>query len=82
MIPEFFKYYFESSYLRSLYKQKAHGATMDVLNMGMIKELPIPYCLLEEQRQVINEIESRFSVCDSIEQTVDAALQQAEAMLP
>lgn len=37
MMPYFFKYYFESAYLKSLYKKKAHGATMDVLNMGMIR---------------------------------------------
>ena len=80
MMPYFFKYYFESAYLKSLYKKKAHGATMDVLNMGMIKELPFPLCDIQEQGQVIKEIESRLSVCDSIEQTVDAALQQTEAM--
>jgi type I restriction enzyme S subunit len=80
MLPLFFKYYFESAYLKSLYKEKAHGATMYVLNMGMIKELPFPFCNVKEQRQVIAEIESRLSVCDSIEKTVDAALQQAESM--
>ena len=80
MMPYFFKYYFESAYLKSLYKKKAHGATMDVLNMGMIKELPFPLCDIQEQGQVIKEIESRLSVCDSIEHTVDLALQQAEAM--
>lgn len=80
MLPYFFKYYFESGYLRSLYKEKAHGATMDVLNMGMIKELPFSWCPIDEQVQVIKEIESRMSVCDSIEQTVDTTLQQAEAM--
>lgn len=32
------------------------------------------------QKAVVAEIESRLSVCDSIEQTVDTALQQAEAM--
>ncbi len=80
MLPRFFKYYFESAYLKSLYKEKAHGATMDVINLGMIKELPFPLCDLCEQKQVISEIESRLSVCDSIEQTVNIALQQAEAM--
>ena len=80
MIPEFFKYYFESGYLRSLYKTRAHGATMDVLNMRMIKELPFAWCPVEEQHSVVDEIESRLSACDSIEKTVDTALQQAEAM--
>ena len=30
--------------------------------------------------KVVAEIESRMSVCDSIEKTVDTALSQAEAM--
>ena len=32
------------------------------------------------QDSIVNEIETHLSVCDSIEQTVDIALQQAEAM--
>jgi len=80
MHPFFFKYYFESGYLRSLYKEKVHGATMDVLNMGMIKELPFAWCPIDEQVQVIEEIEARMTICDNIENTVDTALQQAEAM--
>ena len=80
MLPLFFKYYFESGYLRALYKEKAHGATMDVLNMGMIKELPFAWCPIDEQKEVMFGIESRMSLCDNIEQTVDTALQQAEAM--
>lgn len=80
MLPKFFKYYFESDYLRSLYKEKAHGATMDVLNMGMIKELPFKWCPITEQKEVISEIEARMTICDNIEKTVDTALQQGEAM--
>ena len=80
MLPCFFKYYFESGYLRSQYKEKAHGATMDVLNMGIIKELPFSWCPIDEQRQVVAEIESRMTTCDSIEQTVDTALSQTEAL--
>ena len=80
MIPKFLKYYFESNYLRILYKQKAHGATMDVLNMGMIKELPFPVCSIEEQYQVVTEIESRLSVCDSVDDTIRHILLQTNAM--
>ena len=80
MMPLFFKYYFESEYLKSLYKQKVHGATMDVLNMSMVKELPFPICDIREQGEVIKEIESRLSVCENIEQTVDVALRKASAM--
>jgi type I restriction enzyme S subunit len=37
-------------------------------------------CHCDQQKRIVSEIESRLSVCDSIEQTVDIALQQAEAM--
>ena len=40
--------------------------------------MPLPSFM--EQKIIVSEIESRLSVCDSIEQTVDTALQQAEAM--
>ena len=35
---------------------------------------------IEKQSEIVTEIETRLSVCDSIEKTVDTTLQQAEAM--
>lgn len=78
--PVFFKYYFESSFLKSLYKLKNHGTTMDVLNLGSIKELPYPICSLKEQHQIVQEIESRLSVCDNIEQSISESLDKAQAL--
>ncbi|TRX72561.1 restriction endonuclease subunit S [Carboxylicivirga sp. M1479] len=76
----FFKFYFESSFLKSLYKVKNHGTTMDVLNLTSIKELPYPLCSLQEQHQIVREIESRLSVCDKIEQNISEALNKSEAL--
>ena len=45
-----------------------------------IKNMSIPICNEAQQKVIVSEIESRLSVCDSIEKTVDTALQQAEAM--
>ena len=47
-----------------------------------LKGIPFPGRADEEAQQkvIVSEIESRLSVCDSIEKTVDTALQQAEAM--
>ena len=80
MIPEYFKYYFESDFIKTLYKSKVHGATMDVLNMSMIKELPVLLCSIKEQEQIIYEIESRMSEYYNIENTVNMVLQQTSAM--
>lgn len=41
-------------------------------------KVPIPS--LSEQEKIVGEIESRLSVCDKIEETVNTALQEAEAM--
>ena len=42
--------------------------------------LPIPLASIEQQHKTVEEIEAKLSVCDSIEKTVDTALQQAEAL--
>lgn len=80
IFPEFFKYYFESAFLKSLYKLETHGATMDVLNLGIIQSLPFPICSLKEQAVLIQELESRFSITDQLEQTITTALQQSEVL--
>ena len=79
-LPAFFKLYFESQYLRSLFKTKAHGATMDVLNLSILKEIPFPLPSLPEQQQIVAEIEKRFAVADEMEKAVNDSLLQAEKL--
>lgn len=50
------------------------------LSTNKVKNLLVPVCDLEEQRNILKMIESRLSVCDNIETTIDTALQQAEAL--
>ena len=56
------------------------GSASPHVNVGDIKAFMIPCPNITTQERIVLEIDSRFSVCDSIEQTVDTALQQAEAM--
>ena len=56
------------------------GAAQGHLNVTVYGKLPIVVPSLSKQQTIVEEIEGKLSVCDSIEQTVDAALQQAEAM--
>lgn len=79
-LPEFFKYYFESSYLKSIYSTKSHGATMDILNLSIIQELPFPLLSMAEQKQTVKEIETRLSVCDNIVATINESLEKAESL--
>ena len=56
------------------------GNNQKALNKERVRALRIPFTSFAEQKKIVEEIESRLSVCDSIEQTVDTALQQADAL--
>lgn len=58
-------------------KQSVNLASINKTGLSM---LPIPLIPIEQQDKVIEEIESKLSVCDSIEETVDTVLQQTEAL--
>ena len=61
-------------------KELCKGSTRDFLNQTILKQIIFPIPSVEKQLEIVSIIEARMSVCDSIEQTVDTALQQAEAM--
>ncbi len=62
-------------------RDKATGTAQKTIGLTPLKKFQIPYFdSIEKQSEIVCKIESRLSVCDSIEKTVDAALSQAEAM--
>ena len=61
-------------------KELCKGSTRDFLNQTILKQIVFPVPSMEKQEEIVSIIEARMSVCDSIEHTVDTALQQAEAM--
>ncbi|MCI6353352.1 MAG: restriction endonuclease subunit S [Firmicutes bacterium] len=80
-IPEYVAFWSMSTPARNYFYQKGkQSVNLASINKTVLSALTLPLPALEKQREIINHIESRLSVCDSIEQTVDTALQQAEAM--
>ena len=61
-------------------EEHATGTTMKNLNEDIVQYIPVPFVTAEMQRDITMKMDCKMSVCDSIEQTVDTALQQAEAM--
>lgn len=74
-----FYYYFWQSKTIEL-RAINQGAAQPNLNTAIIGNVSVPYCSFDRQAEITHWIESRLSICDSIEQTLDAALQQAEAL--
>ena len=60
-------------------KQKS-GTAQPQIPANVLREIPLKIPAIDVQAAIIDELTEEFSVCDSIEQTVDMALQQAEAM--
>lgn len=56
------------------------GTTVESIDVQKLKKYQIPKATLSEQNKIIQEIESRLSVCDKIEETIESSLQQAEAL--
>jgi restriction endonuclease S subunit len=61
-------------------KDKQTGTAQPQIPANILREIEIPYCSLEEQQRIVQEIESRLSVCDKLEETIAASLRQAEAL--
>ncbi len=56
------------------------GTTIKHLTGKGLSDLTIPLCSTEEQHQIVQEIESRLSVADHLEKTVEDSLHQAEVL--
>lgn len=61
-------------------EEHATGTTMKNLNEDIVRHIPVPKITAAEQEHIKKQIDEKNSVCDSIEQTVNAALQQAEVL--
>lgn len=78
VLMEYVRYFIEASKIRLW--AFAPATAQKNINLKTLENLVIPYCCINEQKKVVEEIESRLSVCDSIEKTIDTALQEAEAL--
>ena len=78
--PHYLAYYVNSPYGLHVVNEYQHGGAQGHLNVKEFGLLPLILAPLSEQKNIVSKIESRLSVCDSIEHTVDTALLQAEAM--
>ena len=77
---EFMAWYLRSDYgQKDLLKNKRGGGKLG-LGLDDIRDSRVPVISDAEAIRNVENIEARMSVCDSIEKTVDTALQQAEAM--
>lgn len=78
ILPEYVRFFIESQ------KQRlwafAPATAQKNINLDTLEKLMIPYCPVDEQRKIICKTDSKITICDNIEQTINTALQQAESL--
>ena len=77
-VPKYIYYFLVLNYENT--RCVGSGNNQKALNKERVRALRFPFASFAEQALIVQEIESRLSVCDSIEKTVGSALQQAEAL--
>lgn len=80
ILSQYLAQYTNSPYGLEIVRKNQHGAAQVHLNVKEYGNLPIFLPNIPEQYSLLKKIESRLSVCDNIEQTIDTSLQQAEAL--
>jgi len=69
-----------SNVVQRQFREITKGTTRPRMNLTLMRSVYVPFCSCKEQSQIVQEIESRLSVCDMIEQTIEDSLKKAEAM--
>ena len=79
LLPEYLLYQLRS-FVALIVKLKARGGAMNNVSLGDLKDLEILIPSKEEQQQILQEIETRLSICDKMEETIAESLQKAESL--
>ena len=80
IVPNFVYYQAICQFFQNQIIFKASSTTLPILNKSKFENLFFALTSHEEQHAIVSEIESRLSVCDKIEQTVEDSLKKAEAL--
>lgn len=81
LLPKYLLLYLGSHQARIYIENKAKSTSgVHNINSAEISDLRLPLYDKDTQYAIIEAVESRLSVCDSIEQTVDVAIELVEAM--
>ena len=78
VLKEYIRFFIEASKLKLW--AYAPATAQKNINLSTLENLIVPYCGIEEQQYIVQKIEEIDSVCNKLEQTIDIALAQADAI--
>ncbi|MFT7385514.1 MAG: type I restriction enzyme S subunit [Nonlabens sp.] len=80
MDAKFALYYSLSPIIKNEIKRYTVETTQANIGIASIELFVYPLCSKEEQHQIVQEIESRLSVCDKVEESIVESLEKSKAL--
>ena len=77
---KYLELFYQSTFGKNLMLSAVKAVAQPSLSMGTIRQTPIAFPSIEEQAKIVEELESKLTVCDKIEETISQSLQQAETL--
>ncbi len=78
LLNKFLNYFFISH--KSKLEKLAPATAQKNINVDILEKVKIPLTTIIEQQLIVDELESKLTVCDKIEETINQSLQQAESL--
>jgi len=73
-------YFFQSSIIQKAFTAGMKATTQAAFGIQKVRELRIELPTILEQQHIVDELESKLTVCDKIEETISQSLLQAESL--
>jgi len=78
---QYIRYYLTSHDFTSYANKNATGSTIKNVGLKAMRQFPVPMPpTIEEQQLIVDELESKLTLCDNVEETIKLSLQQAETL--
>jgi type I restriction enzyme S subunit len=79
--PIFIKVLIGSPYAVDFFEENSHGGTMNILNLSILRALPLPLPPLAEQRRIVAKVEQLMALVDELETQLAASRATAKNLL-
>ena len=79
LLNKYAHYFFISH--KSKLEQLAPATAQKNINVDILEKVRIPLPKLNEQKQIVDDLESKLTICDEIEETIKTSIKQGEALL-
>lgn len=61
-------------------RDSSSGGVQPNLNLGIVENTEFPVCSLEEQKEIVDRLESAFARTNELERVIESSLNQSDAM--